>query len=82
MSRSTIYLNKGVLEGRNVIKLYYKKDELVFNRIKSNDWIKYSVEDRVCYCDYSEEKIGLLKDLFSDLATVNIFGCNAKAQIK
>ncbi len=72
MSLPVIYLNKGVFEGKHIIKLYFKKNEIIFNRIKQNDWINYSVVINSCYCEYSEQKVGLIKDLFSDIAMVNL----------
>lgn len=72
MSLPVIYLNKGVLEGKHIIKLYFKKNEIIFNRIKQNDWINYSAVINACYCDYSEQKVGLIKDLFSDIARIDL----------
>jgi len=69
--KPTIYLNRIELDGNTYIKLYYKPNEKILHRIKQNDWIKYSVEVSSWYVKNSKKYIGLVKELFSDIAEVS-----------
>jgi site-specific recombinase XerD len=71
-NQRTIYLNRIDLHGKSYIKLYYKPNEKILHRIKNNDWIRYSVELSSWYVIDSEKNIGLVKELFSDIADVSI----------
>lgn len=77
-----IYLNKGSLEGLNVIRLLFKKNETIRNRIDKNDWIKFSPVLETFYCRYSESNINVIKDLFSDIAVINLVYLDKKPKPK
>ncbi|MCD4697942.1 MAG: hypothetical protein K8S16_17095 [Bacteroidales bacterium] len=70
-NKPVIFLNRIELEGNSYIKLYYKANEKILQRIKQNDWIRYSVELSAYYTNDSEKNIGLIKELFSDIAAVS-----------
>lgn len=75
-----IYLNRAKSGSTSVIKLYFKADKVIYNRIKQNDWIEYDIEHRA-YCITDDEKaIGLVKDVFSDIAIVSDWYINAQAR--
>lgn len=67
-----IFLNRIELDGKSYIKLYYRPNEKILQRIKNNDWIRYSVQLSSYYVIDSEKNIGLVKELLSDLAEVSI----------
>jgi len=69
--KPTIYLNRIELDGNTYIKLYYKPNEKILHRIKQNDWINYNVKLSAWCVNYTEKSIGLLKELFSDIADVS-----------
>ena len=70
-NKPAIFLNRIDLDGKSFIKLYYKPNEIILYRIKKNDWIRYSVELNSYYVIDSEKNIGLVMDLFSDIAYVS-----------
>lgn len=75
-----IYLNRAKSGSSSVIKLYFKADKAIYDRIRHNDWIEYDIEHKVyCIAD-NEIVIGLVKDLFSDIAIVSERYINAQAR--
>ena len=66
-----IFLNRIELDGKSYIKLYFRPNEKILQRIKNNDWIRYSVQLNSYYVIDSEKNIGLVKELLSDLADVS-----------
>lgn len=66
-----VYLNKGTLDGKNIVKIYFKNNADIYKRIKNNDWIKHCVKLSAYVIVDSEKNISILKDLFSDIAIVN-----------
>jgi len=69
----TIYLNKGSLDGKEVIKLYFKNNATIYKRIQNNDWVMHSVELGSFYFLNTKKNINIVKDLFSDIAIINTF---------
>ena len=69
--KPAIFLNRIEFNKKSYIKLYYKPNEIILHRIKKNDWIWYSVELNSYYVIDSEKNIGLVMDLFSDIAYVS-----------
>jgi len=80
--RPVIFLNKAKLNGNDYVKLFFKRNAAIFARIKNNDWIRYSVELRAYYVKDTEKNIGIIKDLFSDLAKVSTLYLNGKPSPK
>ena len=72
VKKPNIFLNRIVLNGRNCIKLYYWYNERIINRIKHNDWIEYNAFLRAYYVIEDNKTIGLLSELFSDIADVHL----------
>jgi len=70
-NKPVIFLNRVEMEGKALIKLYYKTDEKIVQRIKQNDWINYNVKLSAWCVNYTEKNIGLVKELFSDIAEVS-----------
>ena len=71
ISKPVIFLNRVEMEGDSLIKLYYKADEKIGQRIKQNDWINYNVQLNSWCVNNTEKNIGILKELFSDIAEVS-----------
>ena len=65
-----LYLNKGTLDGANIIKIYFKNNADIYKRITNNDWIKHSVELAAYYVTNTEKNLSIVIDLFSDIAIV------------
>ncbi|MFK5855827.1 MAG: tyrosine-type recombinase/integrase [Bacteroidota bacterium] len=74
----TIFLNRIEYKGKPYIKLYYQSNDIILRRIKNNDWIRFSVIFNAYYVVGSEKNIGLVKELFSDIANVSIKHLNWK----
>jgi len=70
--KQIIYLNRISLKGENHIKLYFYKSpiELIINRIKNNSWIKYNTELGTYVTKEKANTVGLLSELFEDIAVV------------
>lgn len=67
----TLYLNKVELKNKSYIRLYFRSNDDILTRIKNNDWIGYSVKLNAYYVRNTEHNIGILKELFSDIAVVS-----------
>ena len=76
--RPVIYLNKAHVGGKSIILLYFKKDDNILNRIRKNDWISFSTEKMVYCIQDTEKNIGIVKELFDDIAFVNSHYLNRK----
>lgn len=70
-SNNVIHLNRVKTDNKKLIKLYFKRNEQIIDRIKSNDWIKYKVELRAYCVDDTIENIGLVRELFQDIVFVS-----------
>ncbi len=66
-----VYLNMHSYGAKELILLFFKSNNQIISRIKSNDWINYSVELGNYYVKYCEKNINLIKDIFEDIAIVN-----------
>ncbi|MCD4695664.1 MAG: tyrosine-type recombinase/integrase, partial [Bacteroidales bacterium] len=84
INKPVIFLNRIEMEGNSFIKLYYKADEKIGQRIKQNDWINYNIKLSSWCVNYTEKNIGILKELFSDIAEVSTKHLNwvPKPQLK
>jgi len=66
-----IFLNRISINGRKCLKLYYRDSESITRRIKQNEFIKYSIDYKIYYVEESDRIIGILRDLFEDIAIIN-----------
>lgn len=71
MKREHIFLNRVVLNGKKCLKFYYRNGDKITERIKQNEFIKYSIDYKIYYVEESDSIIGILRDLFEDIATIN-----------
>ena len=71
MKKEYIFLNRILINGRKCLKLYYKDSESITLRIKQNEFIKYSIDYKIYYVEESDRIIGVLRDLFEDIAIIN-----------
>jgi site-specific recombinase XerD len=69
--KPTIFLNRTQLRNKGYIRLYFKPNEFILKRIKNNDWIRFSLELNAYYVADKESTIGLLKELFTDMAEIS-----------
>lgn len=67
-----LFLNRINLEGTRCIKLFFYDNDAIRQRIAQNDWIQYSMELGAWYTVDYNNSIPLIKDLFEDIACVNL----------
>ena len=72
-----IYLNRFHKENTALCALYFKKDNIILQRIAQNDWITWDVEEKKFVVKDTSNTIGLLVDIFEDIAQVNTHYYNA-----
>lgn len=77
-----IFLNRIKLSEKDCIKLYFYPNDVIDKRIKQNYWIKYSIEPGAYYVDENEKTIGLLSELFEDIAQVSTLHLDWKPRPK
>lgn len=70
-TKNTIYLNKRMHEGREYCVLYFRKDNEVLRRIEQNSWIRWIPEIKGYAVLYQSNTLGLLFDLFADIAYIS-----------
>ena len=75
---ATIFLNRIDYKDKSYIKLYHQPNDIILRRIKNNDWIRYSVGFNSYYVIDNDQNIGLVKELFSDIANVSTKHLNWK----
>lgn len=68
--RTRLYLNRTEINGRSCIKLFYRDSDAITTRLLQNDWILFDTENRYYYVPEQAGTIGILHDLFDDLADV------------
>jgi len=75
INKQRIYLNRIEKEGRSCIKLFYynKSNSLIISRIKHNDWIKFDAESGIYYAFEYPKTIGVITELFEDIAKVILY---------
>jgi site-specific recombinase XerD len=71
MKKEHIFLNRVVLNGKKCLKFYYRNGDKITERIKQNEFIKYSIDYKIYYVEESDSIIGILRDLFEDIAIIN-----------
>lgn len=74
-----IYLIRVKSVNSSFVRLYFKPDKAIYERISNNDWIVYKMEYKT-YCIADNKKtIGLVHDLFSDIVEVSEEYIDARA---
>ncbi len=80
--KSVIFLNRVKHNGKEYLRLYFKESDTISGRIRNNDWIRYSVGMSAYYVKDTDKNIGILKELFSDIAEVSTQHLNWKPRPK
>lgn len=80
-SKPVIYLNKDTIDDKEYLKLFFKANNTILERIKSNDWIRYSIRLKAYYIIYNSKNMALTEELFSDIAIVNKTYLHAKVKV-
>ncbi|MGQ1911203.1 tyrosine-type recombinase/integrase [Marinifilum sp. RC60d5] len=70
-NRPIIYLNHVKNSNEDISILYFKSNDAIVSRIAKNSWIVWSVEHKAYKVKNTAQTIGLLKDLFYDIADVS-----------
>jgi hypothetical protein len=78
-----VYLNRVIIKGVSYIKLYFftTPNEHIISRIKSNSWINYNSELGAYIIVEKDNTVGLLIELFDDIAFVKEYLDYKKAEI-
>jgi site-specific recombinase XerD len=71
-NKPMVFLNRVKVDGVKCLKLYFRYDTEILARIKNNFWIKYSIELEAYYTEEKENAIGVISDLFEDIAIINL----------
>ncbi len=69
--RPVIYLNRIQKENTELCALHFKKNDSILKRILQNDWIKWDVSESKFIVSTAPNTIGLLVDIFEDIAEIN-----------
>lgn len=78
MQKPVIYLNHIQSSAENISVLYFKADKQIEQRILLNDWIQWSIGYSAFIVKNGKNTVGILYDLFEDIAEVNTFYYEAK----
>jgi len=73
-----IYLNHHKTDHEDLCLLYYKANTAIMERIKLHDWIKWHTSKHCFAVTNSHKTVGLLVDVFDDIAEVNTSYYTAK----
>ncbi|MBI9036139.1 MAG: tyrosine-type recombinase/integrase [Bacteroidales bacterium] len=71
MNKATIYLNYSQNNNEQWIKLYFKKEQVLLERIRNNEWIEYRMDQNAYCVKNAANAIGLIREVFSDIAIIN-----------
>lgn len=71
LQKPIIYLNHVKSNNEDISVLYFKNSHDIASRISKNDWIVWSTVLRAYKVKNTPKTIGLLKDLFCDIAIIN-----------
>ncbi len=71
MKKPIIYLNHIRNQKEDVSALYFAKTEEISKRIHHHDWIKWSTEHKRFVVPTAQNTLGLLVDIFEDIAEIN-----------
>ena len=67
-----LFLNRIHLNKESCIKLYFQYNSVIINRVKQNSWIKFDAVKGYYYTRERKNTLGLLSELFDDIAVVNL----------
>lgn len=70
-SKPVIYLNHVKNTNEDISILYFKSNDAIVSRIAKNSWIVWNVKHRAYQVKSTAQTIGLLKDLFCDIAVIS-----------
>ncbi|MFC2104688.1 tyrosine-type recombinase/integrase [Bacteroidota bacterium] len=70
-AKPAIYLNHVKNTTDDISVLYFKSNRNILERIKQNNWIKWDFKRQVWFVKNSKNTVGLLCDVFEDIATIN-----------
>ena len=70
-AKPVIYLNHVTNATDDLSVLYFKSNRNIVERIKQNDWIKWDIKCQVWFVKNNKNIVGLLCDVFEDIATIN-----------
>ncbi len=70
-NKSIIYLNKQFDADEDLCVLFFKFDNVIYKRIQQNDWITWNPKLQKYVVKSTPQTIGLLSDLFEDIAIIN-----------
>lgn len=71
MKKPIIYLNHIRNKKEDLSALYFIKTEAISKRIVAHDWIKWSTEHNKFVVPTTQNTVGLLVDIFEDIAEIN-----------
>jgi integrase/recombinase XerD len=63
-----LYLNLLEHEGKTFIKFYYKTNPQISKKLRECEWVKYSWQYRCYLTHFSNDKLLMIKESFSDQA--------------
>lgn len=75
-----LFLNRIRMKKEQCIKLYFRYNSLIINRIKQNDWILFDSVKGFYYTPERKNTLGILAELFDDIAIVNLQHLDYKPQ--
>ncbi len=73
--KQKIYLNRIEIDNKKCIKLFFFKppNQSIIRRISNNDWIEFDTKIGVYYSIEQSNTVGLLTELFDDIADITPF---------
>ncbi|RLD87844.1 MAG: hypothetical protein DRJ09_09535 [Bacteroidetes bacterium] len=69
--KTPIFINRVEVKGKVCLKLFFWRNQVVYNRIRKNDWIKFESDERFFYVEDSDLSLTILQDTFGDIAYLN-----------
>ncbi len=72
VTKPKLFLNRIEIDKKSCIKLYFWNNRKILDRIKTNDWIEFNAKYSVYFVEEKDNIIGLLTELFEDIAEVRI----------
>jgi len=71
-NKPLIFLNRIEISDKNCIKLFFRDGEQIIQRIKNNEWILFNIKLGIYYAVEQSNTIGILSELFEDIAEVRL----------
>jgi len=70
-TKPIIYLNHIEDSDKDISVLYFKPNKIIEKRISQNDWISWNIKRKAYMVNNGTNTVGLLSDLFEDIAILN-----------